>query len=163
MPKSVTIVTLFLGFLKGSLFVDYSHTFAFSNNSKKVWLLSHFPTIYKTTKCDYSHKFFWVFKKMDRFFTQVRIQNPKSLERDKKCRIFVVKLTLLNPFQNNSKNALFRKSLIACPKIVGAGHPAPRSKLLECALNLRCWPTRSRADRPSYSSAKVLTYWRNTL
>ena len=82
----------------------------------------------------------------------------------KKCWIFALKFSeLLNPFQNNSKNVLFRKSALACPKIVGSGPPAPRSKVLECALLLRCWPSRSRADRPSYRSAKVSTYWRDTL
>ena len=69
----------------------------------------------------------------------------------------------MNPFQNNSKNVLFIKSALACPKIVGSDPPAPRSKVLECALLLRCWPSRSRADRPSYRSAEVSTYWRDTL
>ena len=97
---------------------------------------------------------------MDRFFTQVPIQNLKSLKSlksDEKMSNFLRKnsLKLLNPFKIIQKMDFFRKSALACPKIVGSGHPAPRSKVLECAVNLRYWLTRSYADRPSYSSAKV--------
>ena len=36
----------------------------------------------------------------------------------------------------NPKNRVFQKALV-CPKIVGSSSKAPRSKLLECAVNLR--------------------------
>ena len=62
----------------------------------------------------------------------------------------------------NPKNRVFQKALV-CPKIVGSSSKAPRSKLLECAVNLTYWASRQRADRPPQRSPKVCSFWRTTL
>ena len=56
----------------------------------------------------------------------------KKIKKEKKN----FKMVIENP-----KNRVFQKAL-GGPKIVGSGRKAPRSKLLECAVNLTYWASR---------------------
>ena len=57
----------------------------------------------------------------------------KKEKNQKEKRKKKIKLVIENP-----KNRVFQKAL-GCPKIVVSSSKAPRSKLLECAVNLPYW------------------------
>jgi len=61
-------------------------------------------------------------------------KRKKKFKKKKNFKNF--KLMIENP-----KNRVFQKAL-GGPKIVGSSSKAPRSKLLECAVNLTYWASR---------------------
>ena len=63
---------------------------------------------------------------------KVRV-GKKERKKSKRKKEKKIKLVIENP-----KNRVFQKAL-GCPKIVVSSSKAPRSKLLECAVNLRYW------------------------
>ena len=64
-----------------------------------------------------------------------KVKKEKEIQKEKK-KFKNFKLMIENP-----KNRVFQKALV-CPKIVGSSSKAPRSKLLECAVNLLYWAAR---------------------